>query len=217
MQKGSTMSTNPLARRALAAFAAAGWLVAGCLAVVAVRSWRASRKTSTEMHAAFTAGNNVIKQASQREEQRDAGLAKNVTQLARAALDAQTPAAIAARLPGAFLRLPRPISISFAPPTLDRSDHAAQPEAPVIMTVPQPDLRPLLDQLDACRACAERLAVAQQDLQDERTKVSALTAERNAAAQAARGGGFWKRFRLGTKWFLIGGAAGALAVSATRR
>jgi hypothetical protein len=35
--------------------------------------------------------------------------------------------------------------------------------------------------------------------------------------RAARGGGFWARFKHGAKWLAIGAAAGALAVEASRR
>jgi hypothetical protein len=90
-------------------------------------------------------------------------------------------------------------------------------QPPAVISVPQQDLKPMLDQLEACRVCQERLADAQQDLDDERAKVSALTTERNAAVKAARGGGFWNRLRLGAKWFVIGAAAGALAASAAHR
>jgi hypothetical protein len=218
------MSTNPLPRRTVAALAALGWLTACCLAVVVARSWKSSRKTASDMRVAFSAENNVVDQANKREQQRDAVLAKNLEAVSRAASSIKTPAEIAERLPSTFLSLPHPIAVSFAPvpqPDIAASSHPALPDAqfepPALITVPQPDLKPMLDQLEACRACAERLAVAQQDLQDERAKVSALTAERDAAAKAALGGSFWRRLRLGAKWFLIGSAAGALAASAARR
>ena len=88
---------------------------------------------------------------------------------------------------------------------------------PAVINVPQTDLKPLFDELEECRACQEQLATAQQDLADERAKVSALTIERDAAVKAARGGGFWSRFRTGAKWSAIGGAMGAIAASGARR
>ena len=73
------------------------------------------------------------------------------------------------------------------------------------------------ERAEGAGAGQEQLATVQQDLQDERAKVSALAIERDAAVKAARGGGFWSRLRNGAKWFVIGGALGALAASAARR
>jgi hypothetical protein len=215
------MSTNPLPLRPIAVLAAAGWLAAFCLTLLLARSWKASHKSATAMRIAFSTQQNVIDQAAEREKQRDAALGKNLADHARADRAVKTPAAIAALLPSEFLALPRPLGVTFAPSAPDGAapeihSESARSELAALITVPQPDLKPMFDQLEACRACAERLAVAQQDLADEQSKISALAAERDAAATAARGGAFWSRLRLGAKWFLIGGAAGALAVSAAR-
>jgi len=216
-QKGITMSANALSHRATAVLAAAGWLAALCLAVLVARSWQASRKTAGNMRAAFAAQDSVLDQIAKRERQRDSTLTRQLTDRARVDRGATAPAAIAARLPLAFLPLPRPVAVSLPARSSTEGGTQVDSQSPALITVPQADLKPLLDQLDACRACAQQLTVAQQDLEDEHAKVSSLIAERDAAAKAARGGGFWNRVRLGAKWFLIGGAAGALAASAARR
>jgi hypothetical protein len=154
----------------------------------------------------------VLAQANKREQQRDAILKKNLVRVLRAERSAKNPADIAKRLPAAFSPLPQPVSVSLAPPASGPAS-----EAPAIITVPQADLQPMFDHLEDCRVCQERLATAQQDLNDERAKVSALTIERDAAVKAARGGGFWSRLRSNAKWFAIGGAMGALAASAAHR
>jgi hypothetical protein len=199
---------NPLLRRAIATSAAIVALVAFCLAIIVARSRNASRQAANEMRLAFSAQKPVLDQANRREQQRDIVLSKNLAEISKAERAAKKPEDIAKRLPAAFPPLPHPLSVSLAPRASDA------PEAPAIITVPQADLKPMFDQLEGCRACEERLATAQQDLNDERAKVSALTIERDAAVKAARGGGFWTRFRAGVKWFAIGGAMGALAASA---
>jgi hypothetical protein len=163
------------------------------------------------MGVIFRAQAPILDQARKRELQRDAALTKNLAVISQAERSAQKPTDIAKRLPAAFPPLPQPLAVSLPPPARDA------PDPPAVITVPQADLKPLFDRLEECRACQERLAAAQQDLQDERAKVSALTVERDAAVKAARGGGFWSRLRTGAKWFAIGGAMGALAASAARR
>jgi hypothetical protein len=202
---------NPLLRRAIATLAAIAALAAFCLAIMVVRSWNASRQAAHEMRLTFSTQKNILDQANKREQQRDAILSKNLARISHDERTAKSPADIAKRLPAAFPPLPQPVSVSLAPRAPD------VPEAPAVITVPQDDLKPLFDRLEDCRACQERLATAQQDLSDERAKVSALTIERDTAVKAARGGGFWSRFRTGAKWFAIGGAMGALAASAAHR
>ena len=86
--------------------------------------------------------------------------------------------------------------------------HSAADSAAVI-AIPQPDLKPLYDSLQDCRVCQAQRATDQNDLADERAKVTALTAERDAALKAAHGGGFWSHVAHGAKWFVIGAAIGA--------
>jgi hypothetical protein len=100
--------------------------------------------------------------------------------------------------------------LEIPPPTLEL------PEPPAAATVPQANLKPIYDYLQDCRACQASLTVTRENLLDERAKLAALTAERDAAVRAARGGGFWSRLRRNTKWFVIGAAAGALATAASR-
>ena len=207
-RKGITMSpANPLLRRGIAALAAIAALAVLCLAAIVIRSHNASRQAAGEIRLAFGTQKAVLNQANKRERQRDAVLSKNLEQISRAKRAAKKPADIVKRLPAALGPFPRPLSVSLAP----RGPDAAQP--PAIITVPQADLKALFDRLEDCRACQGQLAAAQQDLSDERAKVSAMTIERNAAVKAARGGGFWTRFRAGVKWFAIGGAMGALAAA----
>jgi len=75
--------------------------------------------------------------------------------------------------------------------------------------LPAADLKPLFDFVQDCRACQAQLAAARADLRDQQTRSTALTAERDAALRAAKGGGFWLRVKRNTKWFTLGAAAGA--------
>ncbi len=86
---------------------------------------------------------------------------------------------------------------------------ATMPEA--TLHIPQADLKPLYDQLEDCRACQANLSAAQSDLADERIKLTATAAERDAALQSAKGGAFWPRLKRNAKWFALGAAAGAIA------
>jgi hypothetical protein len=80
--------------------------------------------------------------------------------------------------------------------------------------IPAEDLKPLYDFTLDCKACQARLAAAQSDLADEKSKTTALTKERDHALQVARGGSPWRRIARAAKWFAIGAAAGAIAAKA---
>lgn len=205
---------NPLLRRAIALLAAVAALAALCLAIIVAHSREAARQAANDLGVTFHAQEPVLKQAQKREVQRDALVSKNLATISKAERQAKKPADIAERLPAAFAPLPHPLSVTLAPRA---DDDIGAGEAPAIITVPQDDLKPLFDHLEECRACQEQLSAAQQNLSDERTKVSALMIERDAAVKAARGGGFWSRFRTGAKWFVIGGALGAIAASSVHR
>jgi len=213
-RKGISVSpANPLLPRALGALAAFAALAAVALAIIVAQSRQASRRAANDMRAVLTTQAPILEQAQKRERQRDAALGRKLAQIAKEKRAASKPADIARRLPAAFPPLPLPLSVAMAPPVSGLNPDVMG-QAPTVITVPQSDLKPLFDQLQNCRACQEQLHVAQEDLSDERAKVSALTAERDAALKTARGGGFWSRFRTGAKWFVIGGALGAIAASA---
>jgi hypothetical protein len=206
---------SPLLRRAVATIAMIAVIAALCLAVVLARSWRISREATKEMRVVFRAQAPILEQADKREQQRHFVLGKDLAKIAREERTAKTPADIATRLVSAFPPLPQPVTVSLRPSAPATPQMATEP--PAFIAVPQADLQPLFVGLEQCRACEERLAVVQQDLDDERAKVAALTVERDAATKTARGGGFWARLRVGTKWFVIGGALGALAAYASHR
>jgi hypothetical protein len=96
----------------------------------------------------------------------------------------------------------------------ERTASASTPsaaEADAMLHIPGADLKPLYDQLEDCRACQASLSAAQSDLADERTKLAATAAERDAALQSAKGGAFWPRLKRNAKWFALGAAVGAIA------
>jgi hypothetical protein len=88
------------------------------------------------------------------------------------------------------------------------------PSAPVAQ-IPAADLKPLYDYVQDCRACQLQLSSAKQDAADNAAKLAALTRERDAAIQAAKGGRFWLRVRRNALWFVLGVSAGAAALCAT--
>ena len=57
-------------------------------------------------------------------------------------------------------------------------------------------------------------SAAQSDLADERTKLTATAAERDAALKSAKGGAFWTRLKRGAEWFALGAATGASLAAA---
>jgi hypothetical protein len=104
------------------------------------------------------------------------------------------------------------------PDAIPESTAACYAAAGCAAEIPPADLKPLYDYVQDCRACQAELAVAKQNAADDASKLAALTAERNAAITASKGGTFWRRLRRNAMWFAVGAAAGSAAgfVAATR-
>jgi len=104
------------------------------------------------------------------------------------------------------------------PDALQATDPACNAVGGCSAELPPADLKPLYDYVQDCRACQAELAVAKQNVADDAAKIAALTAERDAAITASKGGTFWRRLRRNALWFAIGAAAGTVAghVAATR-
>ena len=180
------------------------------LGIVAARSWLAAHDAAVRLAATMEVQEQALAQANERQRRRNAALSTTLAGIAQAKRRVNTPAMAALEIPQLLPALPEPLMLEIPPPTPE------QPEPPAEATVPQADLKPLYDYLQDCRACEASLTVTRDDLADERTKLAALTVERDAAIRAARGGGFWSRLRRNTKWFVIGAAAGAIAATASR-
>jgi hypothetical protein len=175
-------------------------------------AWRTAHRNSVQLTATLAAQNALIQQASAREQQRNAELAAALASIATEKKHVQTPQQAADAIPSVLPPLPLPIKISLP-------DLAQSPEqggaSPASISIPQADLKPLYDGLQDCRACALERDATKKDLADERTRVTALIRERDAAVATAHGGNFWSRLKHTTKWFVIGAAAGAAASAAS--
>ncbi len=176
--------------------------IALLLALAVYFSWRADRRDRSQVASELAATKQLLAAADVRQHDRDTQLAQTLATLAAEKRIIVTPAQIAQ------IALPSPITLQSAP---------ALPNSPTPKTnavIPAEDLKPLYDFTIECKACQAKLATAQSDLTDERTKTSALTRERDDALRIARGGSAWRRIGRVAKWFLIGAAAGAVAAKA---
>ncbi len=183
-------------------------LVLVALAALGVRSWLASRDSVVELRATLAAHKQVLEQTEARQRERDVVLTKALAAIEAAKRAVQTPAQAAAQIPQILPLFSEPIRIEIPAP------EPTDPIPPAVASVPQASLKPLYDYLQDCRGCQMQLTAAKDDFTDERTKVSLLTIQRDTAVRAARGGGFWSRVKRNAKWFVIGGALGAVAVAA---
>jgi hypothetical protein len=204
----ATLWTRLLGARIFIIVAALSGLFA--VGILAARSWLAAHDAAIHLAATLKAQEEVLAQANERQRQRDASLSVALSQINAAKRRVKTPAQAVAELPQALPPLPKPIELQLPSPTPDL------PEPPAIVTVPQVDLKPLYDHLQDCRACQASLTTTRDNLTDEHAKLTAVTAERDAAIRAAGGGGFWSRLRRNAKWFAIGAAIGAVATATHR-
>lgn len=177
-------------------------------------AWRSARHDSQQLAATLAAQNATIQQAANREKQRDSQLAAALAAIQAQKRSVQSPQQAAKQLPSVLPILPLPISIH--DPNL--SIPLPPGEVPsTTISIPQPDLVPLYDDLQDCRAAAIQNDALKKDLSDEQTKSAALLHERDAATAAARGGTFLLRLKRAAKWFAIGVAAGAAAAAIAHR
>jgi hypothetical protein len=112
------------------------------------------------------------------------------------------------------LPLPKPLAFESSQPISgDKSSENGKTEglSPKVY-IPAEDLKPIYDFAVDCKECQAKLSAAQAGLQDERTKTKALSKERDDALRAAHGGSVLRRVGRAAKWFVIGAAAGAVAV-----
>jgi len=176
-------------------------------------AWHSARHDSQQLAATLVAQNTVIQQAGDREKQRDTQLASALAAIQSQKRSVQTPQQAAQQLTTVLPDLPLPVTIN----TPNLSAPLPPGETPATtVSIPQPDLVPLYDALQDCRATSVQSATLQKDLSDEKTRSASLQHERDAAIAAAHGGTFFTRLKRSAKWFAIGLATGA-AVAAVAR
>lgn len=189
-------------------------LVAAAIAIALLAdAWRSARHDSQQLAATLAAQNNTIQQASDREKQRDTQLASSLAAIQTQKRAVQTPHQAATQLASVLPPLPLPVSVH--DPDLSIPLPPGE-SASTTISVPQPDLVPLYDELQDCRASKIQADDLQNDLSDEKMRSAALLRERDSAIAAARGGSFFVRLKRAAKWFAIGAVAGAAVAAAAR-
>jgi hypothetical protein len=201
-------------------------LVAMILCVAVIQAWRADRRDRAQLASELASTKKTLADADARQRERDSQLAQTLSGLATLKRTIVTPSQIVRDIPRE-IPLPSPITLQSATltnspasqaPAASNSNsqtiNAPEPKQPQVL-IPTDDLKPLYDFALDCKACQARLAAAQNDLTDEKTKTAALTLERDDALRIARGGTVWRRIARAAKWFAIGAAAGAIAAHAT--
>ncbi|HXN53999.1 MAG TPA: hypothetical protein VN943_18860 [Candidatus Acidoferrum sp.] len=213
--------------------------IAGGLALALLAAWRADRRDRAQLAADLAIAQQALAQADARQHDRDAQLRQTLAALAAEKRTFTTPAQIVRQLPQR-IPLPSPITLQPAPQSevkpaagvahvhpeprrasTEEGLGSEQPgrlgeklPVPTQAVIPTEDLKPLYDFALDCKACQAKLAAAQADLTDERTKTAVLTRERDAAVRAAKGGSLLRRIARNAKWLAIGAAAGAIAAKA---
>ncbi len=212
-------------------FQIGGAILGLILAVSIVFAWRAAQREQAQLQAELKATQQALADANERQKTRDEALNKQLGKLALQKAAVTQPAQILKALPD-VLPLPTPLSLEQPPSQLPSAPgptqgsmnsgpsadgNALPPYSPVAkVEIPATDLKPLYDFALDCRACQARLAAAVADLKDEQTKTETLSRERDDALRMARGGSVVRRVVRAAKWFVIGAAAGAVAIKLAR-
>jgi type II secretory pathway pseudopilin PulG len=204
-------------------------LLVAILAIAIFEAWRAERRDTAQLEAELASTKQALAAADARQHDRDTQLSQTLSSLAAEKRAATTPTQILRDLPN-VISLPTPLTLqsdasaAAGPAPKLPSGRAVQGSTgtgtdtpkPQQVLIPAEDLKPLYDFGLDCKACQAKLAAAQGDLTDEKTKTTALTKERDDALRAAKGGSVFRRIARAAKWFAIGAAAGAIAAKAAR-
>jgi hypothetical protein len=189
-------------------------LIAAAIALALLaEAWRSARHDSQQLAATLAAQNTTIQQAADREKQRDTELTTAIVAIQAQKRAVQTPEQASKQLAAVFPPLPLPVTIHDP----DLTAPLAPGEIPLTtISVPQPDLVPLYDELQDSRENNAQSDALQKDLSDEKARSAALLRERDAAVATAHGGTFLTRLKRSAKCFGIGVIAG-VAISAAAR
>jgi hypothetical protein len=201
-------------------------LLVAIFVIAIFEAWRAERRDTAQLEAELAATKQALSAADARQHDRDTQLAQTLSSLAAEKRAATTPIQILHDLPN-VISLPSPLALQPDAPSASaqpskplkgKAGSATGPDIPKPpqVLIPPEDLKPLYDFGLDCKACRAKLAAAQGDLTDEKTKTVALTKERDDALRAARGGSVLRRIARAAKWFAIGAAAGAIAAKTAR-
>jgi hypothetical protein len=201
-------------------------LIVSLVAALALHAWLASRDEQQRLAQTLASQKKIIDSAATRESSREADLNSALAQIDNLRRSVQSPKQIIQDLP-TYLPLPQPISFAThnpsgyqAPSKPSSSDQenvsSVKQGNPAFekssdnaaAQIPAPDLKPLFDYVQDCRACQAQLVAAKQNALDEAAQITALTRERDAAVTAAKGGSFLRRLRRNALWFAIGAAVG---------
>jgi len=215
-------------------FRFAAFVFTAILCGAIVYAWQADRRDRAQLAAELASTKQLLVAADARQHDRDAQLTQTLAALAEQKRSIVTPAQIVRELQK-NIPLPAPFNLqpelpsSESPQTNSGNAPTSGPvqtpqPSPATTTVdqhalgsafiPRADLKPLYDFTLDCQACQAKLAAAQSDLLDEKSKTAALTKERDDAVRIAKGGSAWRRVTRAAKWFLLGAAAGAVVARA---
>jgi hypothetical protein len=213
----------------------AGLVIAAALLFTLLAAWRADHHDRAQLAADLASSKQALAQATARQRTRDAQLQQALAAIAAQKASVTKPAQILHQLPK-HIPLPLPVTLQTQttargaeipgcssglpgcgrPEGLNSAQANAHPSDPASqgIVLPSADLKPLYDFALDCQACQAKLATAQADLADEKSKTAVLTRQRDDAIRIAKGGSVLRRIKRAAKWFLIGAAAGAIAAKA---
>jgi hypothetical protein len=197
--------------------------VAVVVAAAFYGEWRSARQDGVRLQAQLSEAEQSLNRANANQQQRDKQLMTTLAQLNSLKSTVNSQQEILAKLPD-VLPLPKPLTTLAGPrgsgdsgvqsTTNESKSIKLAPPKTQITAIPTEDLKPMYDFAVDCKACQARLTAATADLADEKLKTQALSRERDAALQAARGGSLRRRLARSAKWFFLGAIAGAVAAKA---
>lgn len=183
-----------------------GAIILAIIAGLGFLEWSRENADRAALAATMKAEQQNIDAIEKAAKARDAVLEDQIARLEKIKASVQTPAQAIKILPEYLPPLPEPIHVNTVP-----SPENPKLQQPDSVTVPAADLAPLARHEIECAECQKELPVCKADLADQKKINAALTAQRDMAVKAAKGGGFWRRLAHDAKVVVISVGVGIIA------
>ena len=218
-------------RKILTILNRAAWLIAlisiSVIFVILRTHFRSIAEISS-LRETVASGQKSIDAAAKRESARDTALQQKMREIEALKRKVQTPAQVVAALPAELAELPLPIGVSrslslggernietndsvpssTARGLVSSSSNGKSEESGAVLSIPDPDLKPLFDHLEDCRETTAAMETLKMDLTDTREQLSEMATERDTAIRNTSANTRWGSFKRAAKWLAVGATVG---------
>ena len=182
--------------------------LAGVSGILLWQSWRAASADLAQMQATLVDQQKIVAESNVRLAQTQTELTAKLKDIDTLRRTVTTPVQIIREIPQ---QIPGVQPIIMQAPAAP-----GEPAPPAVAQLPLDQLRALFDFALACKETGANLEGCRAEVKELGVQIKAVTVERDAAVQTAKGGSRWSKVKSGLKWAAGGAIAGAVFVLASQ-